>query len=303
MVISAIFRRGINAIVYEIRFNFWPYLFVLPALLILGAFLIYPALYAFQMSFYDWQLIGNSDFVGLDNYRRFWNMPNIQTAIYNTLRYTVLNVPGTLFAALFVAILLNQEIRGRAWFRVLFYLPVISSDVAVSLLWKWIYWAGERGLLNNVIGLAGFAPQDWLGDPHLAMPMVVLLTIWKGMGTSMLIFLAGLQAIPHDLYESAQIDGASMWGQFRYVTWPLLRPVTLVVALLLTISSLQVFTPIFVMTGGGPANHTLTIAFYIYNTAFRNGLYGFASAVSYILFGFILAITIIQRRIFQDVSF
>ncbi|MBK9121505.1 MAG: sugar ABC transporter permease [Chloroflexi bacterium] len=292
-----------NAFLNEMRFNFWPYLFVAPALILLGAFLIYPAAYAFQMSFYDWQLIGDSEFVGLDNYIRFLELPNVQTAISNTLKYTLLNVPGTLFASLFVAILLNQEIRGRAWFRVLFYLPVISSDVAVSLLWKWIYWAGERGLLNNVIGLVGIAPQDWLGNPNLAMPMVVLLTIWKGMGTTMLIFLAGLQSIPRDLYESAEIDGASAWGRFRFVTWPLLRPVTLVVMLLLTISSLQVFTPIFVMTGGGPANHTLTIAFYIYNMAFRNGLYGFASAISYLLFGFILVLTIVQRRYFRDVSF
>jgi len=295
-------RVALNAY-REARFNYWSYLFILPALVILGAFLLYPALYAFRMSFYDWQVLGESEFVGLENYRRFFEMPNVRLAVQNTLYYTAINVPGTLFVSLFVALLLNAEIRARAWFRVLFYLPVISSDVAVSLLWKWIYWAGERGLLNNLIGVFGFPPQDWLGDPKLAMPAIVLLTIWKGMGGNMLIFLAGLQSIPPELYEAATIDGAGVWARFRHVTWPLLRPVTLIVLLLLTISSLQVFTPVFVMTGGGPANHTLTIAFYIYNLAFGSGLYGFASAVSYLLFAAILGITFIQRRYFGDVIY
>lgn len=296
-------RRAALTLYREARFNYWAYLFVLPALLILGVFLIYPALYAFRMSFYDWQVLGESDFVGLENYRRFFEMPNVRLAVQNTVYYTALNVPGTLFVSLFIALLLNAEIRGRAWFRVLFYLPVISSDVAVSLLWKWIYWAGERGLLNNLVGVFGLPPQDWLGDPKLAMPAIVLLTIWKGMGSNVLIFLAGLQSIPAELYEAATMDGAGLWARFRHVTWPLLRPVTLIVLLLLTISSLQVFTPVFVMTGGGPANHTLTIAFYIYNLAFGNGLYGFASAVSYLLFAAILGVTVIQRHYFGDVIY
>lgn len=296
-------RRGTLALYREARFNTWPYLFVLPALAILGAFLVYPALYAFRMSFYDWQVLGESEFVGLENYRRFFEMPNVRLAVQNTLYYTALNVPGTLAVSLFVALLLNAEIRARAWFRVLFYLPVISSDVAVSLLWKWIYWAGERGMLNHLIGLLGVPPQDWLGDPRLAMPAIVLLTIWKGMGANVLIFLAGLQSIPPELYEAATMDGAGLWARFRHVTWPLLRPVTLIVLLLLTIASLQVFTPAFVMTGGGPANRTLTIAFYIYNLAFGNGLYGFASAVSYLLFAAILGITVVQRRYFGDVAY
>ncbi len=296
-------RRVALAVYREVRFNYWPYLFVLPALAILGAFLLYPALYAFRMSFYDWQALGESEFVGLENYQRFLEMPNVRLAVSNTLYYTALNVPSTLFVSLFVALLLNAEIRARAWFRVLFYLPVISSDVAVALLWKWIYWAGARGLLNNLIGVFGLPPQDWLGDPKLAMPAIVLLTIWKGMGSNVLIFLAGLQSIPPELYEAAMIDGAGVWARFRHVTWPLLRPVTLIVLLLLTIGSLQVFTPVFVMTGGGPANHTLTIAFYIYNLAFGSGLYGFASAVSYLLFAAILGITVIQRRYFSDVVY
>ncbi|MBI5292200.1 MAG: sugar ABC transporter permease [Chloroflexi bacterium] len=303
MVSSHFVRRGALALYREARLNHWSYLFVLPALAILGAFLLYPALYAFRMSFYDWQVLGQSEFVGMENYRRFFEMPNVRLAVQNTVYYTALNVPGTLFAALFVALLLNAEIRARAWFRVLFYLPVISSDVAVSLLWKWIYWAGARGLLNNLIGVFGLPPQDWLGDPKLAMPAIVLLTIWKGMGGNVLIFLAGLQSIPPELYEAATMDGAGLWARFRHVTWPLLRPVTLIVLLLLTISSLQVFTPVFVMTGGGPANHTLTIAFYIYNLAFGSGLYGFAAAVSYLLFAAILGITVIQRRYFGDVIY
>lgn len=292
-----------SEITHDLAHNAWSYLFVLPALLILGVFMVYPAIYAFQMSFYDWRVLGDSTFVGLENYLRFFQMPNVRTAVRNTLYYALLNVPGTLFVSLFVALLLNMDLRGRAWFRVFFYLPVISSDVAVSLLWKWIYWAGDRGLLNNLVALVGIAPQDWLGDPSLAMPSIVLMTIWKGIGTNMLIFLSGLQAIPKDLYEAATIDGAGLWARFRYITWPLLNPVTIVVLLLLTISSLQVFTPVFVMTGGGPANHTMTISFYIYNLSITNGLYGFASAVSYVLFGVILGITIFQRRFFGNISF
>jgi multiple sugar transport system permease protein len=296
-------HRAARRIAYEVRFNSWSYLFVLPALLILGAFLVYPAGFAFVMSFYDWKVLGESEFIGLDNYRRFLIMPNVRLAVQNTLYYTALNVPGTLFAALFVALLLNAEIRARAWFRVVFYLPVISSDVAVALLWKWLYWAGDRGLINGVIRGFGIPPQDWLGNPAFAMPAIVVMTIWQGMGFYVLIFMAGLQSIPPEQYEAAKIDGAGRWRRFRHITWPLLRPVTLIVLLLLTISSLQVFTPIFVMTGGGPANSTLTISFYIYNLAFANGLYGFAAAVSYLLFGAILVVTIIQRRYFGDVTY
>lgn len=300
---SSLRRLGI-ALYREARYNYIPYLFILPALSILTIFLIVPALQAFRMSFYDWKLLGTSTFIGLKNYLDFLSYPNVLLSVKNTLYFAALNVPGTVAAALFFAILLNNDIRARNWFRVLFYLPVISSDVAISLLWKWLYWAGEVGILNNLLKGVGLPPQDWLGNPDLAMPAVVALSIWKGMGTYVIIFLAGLQSIPPDLYEAARIDGGGGWSTFRHLTLPLLRPITLLVVLLLTISSLQVFTPIFVMTGGGPANSTITIAFYIYNLAFGQGRYGLASAVSYVLFAAILAITVIQRRILgQEVTY
>ncbi len=297
-------QRFGSALIREARFNHIPYLFILPALSILTVFMIVPALQAFRMSFYDWKLLGVSTFVGLKNYLDFFSYPNVLLSVRNTLLFSLLNVPGTVAVSLFFALMLNNEIRGRRFFRVLFYLPVISSDVAVSLLWKWLYWAGEIGILNNLLKGVGLPPQDWLGNPALAMPAVAALSVWKGMGAQVLIFLAGLQSIPPELYEAARIDGAGIWANFRHVTLPLLRPMTLLVVLLLTIGSLQVFTPIMVMTGGGPANSTITIAFYIYNLAFSQGRYGLAAAVSYVLFAAILGITVFQRRVLgRDVAY
>lgn len=298
------FRRLGRVLYHEARYNSIPYLFVMPALAILTVFLIAPAVQAFRMSFYDWKLLSPSTFTGLTNYRDFFSYPNVLLSVRNTLYFAVLSVPGTVATALFFAILLNEHIRGRRFFRVLFYLPVIASDVAVSLLWKWVYWAGKIGILNHILVSVGLPPQDWLGNPDLAMPAVAILSIWKGMGTYVIIFLAGLQSIPPELYEAGRIDGAGPWPSFRHLTLPLLRPIVLLVVLLLTISSLQVFTPIMVMTGGGPANSTITIAFYIYNLAFAQGRYGLAAAVSYILFAGILAITIVQRRLLgQEVGY
>jgi ABC-type sugar transport system permease subunit len=297
-------RHLSRALIREARYNYIPYLFVLPALSILTVFMVVPALQAFRMSFYDWKLLGASAFVGLKNYLDFFSYPNVLLSVRNTVFFSLLNVPATVVVSLFFALLLNNDIRGRRFFRVLFYLPVISSDVAISLLWKWLYWAGEIGILNNLLKGVGLPAQDWLGNPSLAMPAVAALSVWKGMGAQVLIFLAGLQSIPPELYEAARIDGAGLWANFRHVTLPLLRPITLLVVLLLTIGSLQVFTPIMVMTGGGPANSTITIAFYIYNLAFSQGRYGLAAAVSYVLFAAILGITVLQRRVLgRDVAY
>lgn len=277
--------------------------FLAPALLILGLFLFYPAVMAFWMSFHDWKSLGGHTWIGLKNYTRLLTFPYFLDSVRNTLYFTILNVPATMISSLAIALLLDAEIRGRHWFRLCFYLPVVTSGAAVSLLWKWILQGGELGLLNTFV--VGFAlpMQDWLGNPLWAMPSIVLVNVWKHMGYYALIFLAGLQAISPEYYEAARVDGASGWRVFHHVTLPLLRPAVLLNSILLFIGSLEQFEQVYIMTGGGPADSTRTVAFYLFQ-AWERGEMGMAAAVGYVLFVAVVAITLLQRRLFgQEVAY
>ncbi len=277
--------------------------FLAPALIILGLFLFYPAVMAFWMSFHDWKSLGGHTWIGLQNYARLLTFPYFLDTVRNTLYFTILNVPVTMIVSLVIALLLDIEIRGRHWFRLCFYLPVVTSGVAVSLLWKWILQGGELGLLNSVVASLALPMQDWLGDPHLAMPAIVLVNVWKQMGYYALIFLAGLQAISPEFYEAGRVDGANRWHLFRHITLPLLRPAVLLNSILLFIGSLEQFEQVFVMTGGGPADSTRTVAFYLFQ-AWERGELGMAAAVGYVLFVAVVVITLLQRRLFgQELAY
>jgi len=278
------------------------WLFLAPALTILGLFLFYPAVMAFWMSFHDWKSLGGHTWIGLQNYIRLLTFPYFFDAVRNTLYFTLLNVPGTMLVSLAIALLLDVEIRGRQWFRLCFYLPVVTSGAAVSLLWKWILQGGELGLLNVFVASLALPMQDWLGNPGWAMPSIVIVNIWRHVGYYALIFLAGLQAISPEYYEAARVDGANRWHLFRHITLPLLRPAVLLNSILLFIASLEQFEQVYVMTGGGPADSTRTVAFYLFQ-AWERGQVGMAAAVGYLLFVAVVAITLVQRRLFgQEVA-
>jgi len=275
------------------------WLFLAPAMIVLVLFLFYPAIMAFWMSFHDWKSLGGHTWVGLRNYVRLLTFPYFLDTVRNTVYFAVLNVPGTMVVSLIIALLLDTDVRGRHWFRLAFYLPVVTSGAAASLLWKWILQGGELGLLNHVITMGGLPRQDWLGDPRWAMPAIVLVNIWKHMGYYALIFLAGLQAISPELYEAAKVDGANRWHLFWTITLPLLRPAVLLNSILLFIASLEQFEQVYIMTGGGPADSTRTVAFYLFQ-AWERGELGMAASVGYVLFVAVLAITLLQRRLFGE---
>jgi multiple sugar transport system permease protein len=277
---------------------------MIPLLVFYSLFLIFPMAYAFVMTFFDWNPIRPERiFVGLANYRYalmtdllFW------VCLRNTIYYTILAVPLGTIIALALAVLLNSLPRFSTLFRTIYFLPVVTSMIAAAIIWGWIY-QPRFGLLNAILDTVyqalginlGF--PGWLNDPTLARPSLVIMSTWKGVGFTVVIFLAGLQGIPRHYYEAAQVDGAGPWQIFWYITIPLLRPTLIFVLVTGVIYSLQVFTPMFVMTQGGPVNSTRTIVYLLYDWAFDMFKFGYASALSFILFALILAITLVQLRV------
>jgi multiple sugar transport system permease protein len=272
------------------------YVFILPSLILLLVFTFAPLVFSLYLSLHRWTVPSPSDapYVGTTNYefvledRFFWR------AMRNSMYYAVLAVPLGMAVSLAIAVILNQRLPGVNIFRALFFLPVISSWVAVSVIWLYLL-EPQTGLINqfllNAFKLRG---PNWLGDPNLAMITVVMVATWKNMGFSMVIWLAGLQGIPLDLYDAAEVDGASRWQQFRYVTLPMLAPTTAFLSITGVIGALQVFTPIWVMTKGGPIGSTDVIVYRIFVKAFQEFNFGVAAAMSWLLFVVIFTLTVAQ---------
>ncbi|MBN8881896.1 MAG: sugar ABC transporter permease [Salana multivorans] len=279
------------------------WLFALPFVLIFMVFMFGPLVWSFGMSFTDMTIRDirtpfSVNFEGLQNFVAVFQDETFRKALVNTLYFTVVGIPLTMVFGLALAVALNTGIeKFRAVFRVGFYTPVVTSIVAVAVVWRFML-QGD-GLVNTVLGWVGINGPDWLNDQYWAMPSIILMAAWRNMGTLMIIFLAGLQAIPSDVYEAAEVDGASKWRQFRTMTLPLLRPTLLLGAVLLSVGFLQVFEEPFVMTKGGPLNSTLTMSFFVYNQ-FGYGRFGFGSAAAYVLFAFIAALAAVQFRILRS---
>jgi len=273
-------------------------LFLLPALSFYFVFELFPIFYSLYISFFEWHIIGDVRFVGLENYFKMFSDPVFIVALRNTFIYTIVTVPTQIFFGLAIALLLNQKIRGKVTFRALYYIPVITSWTVVSLIWKWIY-DPVYGFLNYVLLSLGAIrePVRWLQDPSVALCAVMLVTIWKGIGWNMVIFLAGLQTIPQSLYDAALIDGANRWRRFRYITLPLLRPVIATVTVLLTIGALNAFVQIYILTAGGPLHSTEVINTYLYKNAFSYLNFGYASSMAMFLLALTLTISIVQRKV------
>jgi len=275
--------------------------FALPFLLLFGVFIAVPVLASFVMSFTDLRSADLRDplaveFVGLRNYTRLFSDELFLQAARNTAYFVLVGVPLTMVAALAVALALNRGVtRFRTFFRVGYYLPVVTSIVAIAVVWRFLL-EPDAGLVNQLLGLVGVEGRNWLNDTSWAMPWLILMAAWRNLGFLMVIFLAGLQAIPSHLYEAASVDGAGAWAKFRYITLPMLRPTLLFGAVITGIGYLQFFEEPFVMTQGRPLNQTLSVSYDIYNQ-FGFGNYSYAAAMSYALFIAIVVLTVLQFRL------
>ena len=261
----------------------WALVFLAPTLLGLAVLSAGPILATLGISLTKWDLLTAPKPVGLDNYAALLSDDRFLKALRNTFFYTIVSVPLGLAIALGLALALNVRIRGIAWIRTAYFLPVVTSTIAIALVWQWIY-SPESGLLNEVIGLVGIPAQKWLGDPTLAMPAIIAMSIWQGLGVNVIIFLAGLQAIPTELLDAASVDGAGRWARFRGVVLPLLTPAIFFTGVLSLIGSFQVFDQVFVLARPRPTDATITIVYFIYENGFKFFKMGYASAASWVLF-------------------
>lgn len=274
------------------------YLFLLPALVILGVFHLFPIVYAFVVSLLRWNMIDPvRPFIGFENYRHLLSDEKFLLALANTSYYAVVSVALAIPLALGFAILLNRRLVGMSWYRTAFFIPYVTPLATGAMVWHWLYNPDRFGLLNYLIGTIGIPPQPWLLSPAQAMPALIAVAIWAGLGRDIVILLAGLQNISAEYYEAAQIDGAGSWQLFRHVTLPLLSPTTYFVLVISMIGAFQVFALPLFMTGGGPLNRTLTIVYSIYQQGFQYFRMGYAAAQAYVLFLIILVITLMQRQV------
>jgi multiple sugar transport system permease protein len=276
--------------------------FIAPAVIVLAVFFFMPVLGALAMSLTDFDLYALSDyhnlrFVGFENYARLLGEPLFWKALGNTLYFVALGVPLSIGASLGAALLVNSRLaRFRAFFRTVYFAPVVTTLVAVAVVWRYIFHT-RYGFLNYSLSGLGIGPIDWMGDPHWAMPAIVILAVWKNFGYNMIILLAALQNIPEDLYEAARIDGASSWQVFRHITLPGLGPVLLLVSILTMTGYFQLFAEPYVMTEGGPLQSTLSVLYFMYEEGFKWWSLGRASAVAFLLFVLMFAVTVVQLRI------
>lgn len=274
-----------------------PYAWVAPAVIVFFIFTLLPLIVGFWLSFVDWDGIAAIRWVGVQNYIGVFHDSIFWQAIEHNAIYAVGTVVGKVGLALVLAVLLNQALPGRAIFRTALFLPVVLSFVVVGLLWNWIY-NFNFGLVNGVLGAIGLSSlkQQWLGNPSLALPALIVVDIWKWFGFHMVIFLAGLQSIPAELYEAARIDGANAWQSFWRVTLPLLRPVTMINVTLATLGAFNVFDLIYVTTTGGPAYATNVAMMDIYTQAFQFYRFGYAAAMSFVLLALVSIIALVVLR-------
>ncbi|QSJ18344.1 sugar ABC transporter permease [Nostoc sp. UHCC 0702] len=285
---------------WNITENLAGYLFMTPTILVVGTFVVLPILYAVFLSLHKVRLLGGIEykFIGFGNFTRLIEDERVGIALRNTVEYVAIVVPTQTILALVLAVTLNAGIRGKNWWRILYFLPTVTSSAVLTLIFMWIY--NTDGLLNDVLAFVGLPRYNWLGDPAVALKAIMIMNIWSTAPFFMVIYLAALQDIPQKLYEAAELDGANWWQQFVYITIPLLQPVTFFVVAMGVIGTFQLFDQSYIFSGGtgGPNNATLTLVLLIYQTVFRNLQMGYAAAIAFVLAVVIIAITLIQRRLF-----
>ena len=278
------------------------YWFILPYVIFFCAFVAYPLLFSLILVFHRWNIVTPMEWIGLKNFDRLVGDALFYRSLLNTLTFLVIHIPLQAVVALTLALLLNSGVRGRGLFRALYFLPVVVSGVAVTILWQQIY-SFDYGILNNILHAAGLPPVPWLVDPRVAMPSIAIMATWKNVGIYIVLFLVGLQNIPRELYEAANLDGASPFNQFRHITLPMLNPTVVVIVVLSTIGGFSLFIEPYVLTGGGPMQSTLSGMLYIYNQAFSFGHMGYAATLGFVYALVILGVVILQRRVIEsDIS-
>jgi multiple sugar transport system permease protein len=271
-------------------------------MVILGVFFLLPVIAALLLSFTDYDLyaladIHNLRFIALNNYIELLHRPLFWSALGHTLYFVAVGVPLSMLVSLGAALLLNSPLaRCKPFFRTALFAPVVTTVVAVAVVWRYLF-NTKYGLINVALGWVGIHPIDWLGDPHWAMPAIILFAVWKNFGYNMIIFLAGLQAIPVELYEAARIDGASFWQQFRHITLPMLGPTLLTVGILTVAGYFQLFAEPYVMTEGGPLESTTSVLYMMYDEGFKWWNMGSASAIAFLLFIIVFAVTVLMLRV------
>jgi multiple sugar transport system permease protein len=271
------------------------WLMVAPAVFHIGLWTAIPVLATIALSFTDYDIFDAPAWIGLDNYVEILQDPVFGQATWNTIVYTFWTVPASMAIAMVIAVALNQNLRLRTWFRTAFFLPQVTATVAIAMVWLWIF-NPQQGLLNGMLSVIGIPGQAWLADPEWALPSVILVGAWQGIGIKMLIYIAALQNVDPSLYEAAAVDGAGPIRKFFAITVPMLKPATFFVLIISIIGAFQVFDQIYVLTDGGPANSTTMMTYEVYRSAFQNFEMGMASAQSVLLFLMLLVMTVIGRR-------
>jgi len=278
------------------------YLFILPYFVLFFAFFLIPALLIFPVSLTRWNLLDSPQFVWFENYINLFDDQYFWKAVKNTFYYTILVTILLVGLGLFLALLLNQKLRGRVVGRIFVIMPYVISSAVAGVIWKWMY-NQNFGIINSYLRALGLQPLGFLTDVDQAMPSLVFMNAWWSVGFNTIIYLAALQGIPEELFQAAQVDGANPWQAFRYVTWPLLRPITLYVTVLCFANSFQMFDEAYMMTQGGPVASTVTLVYKTYTTAFEAFRFGDAAAISVITMTFIAMITFIQFRMARRGAF
>jgi len=280
------FRRG----------RWFGYIYGGPVIIAFLVFNLYPMALGLYLSFTRWDILSPPTFIGLSNFADLFKDDLLWRAVLQTLYYAVASVAGATALSIALALTLNQRLKTIGFYRTFFFLPAVTSLVAIAMVWRWIY-NTEFGVLNAFLGSLGINPVNWLGDPVLAMPAVILMSIWRSAGFNTVLFLAGLQGVPQEYYEAAEIDGASKWDRFVHITLPLISPTTFFVVVNGLIGSWQVFDQVYILTRGGPLLSTVTVVYLIYSNGFEWYKTGYAAAMAYGLFLIIIALTAIQFRL------
>jgi ABC-type sugar transport system permease subunit len=277
------------------------YWLVLPYVLFFCAFVAYPLIFSIVLVFHRWNIVSPMQWIGLRNFSRLADDPLFWKSLLNTLTFLLIHIPLQVLVALGLALLLNSKIRGRGFFRAIYFLPVVVSGVAVTILWQQLY-SFDYGVLNAILTRLHLPPVPWLIDPGMAMPSIAIMATWKNVGIYIVLFLVGLQNIPRELYEAASLDGAKPSGQFLHITIPMLNPTIIVIIVLSTIGGFSLFIEPYVLTGGGPLQSTLSGMLYIYNQAFYFGHMGYAATLGFVYALVILLVVVIQRRVIETES-
>jgi len=275
-----------------------PYLLVTPYLLHFFIFVAFPVVFSIVLTFNDWNIISPMKYIGLNNYIRLFSDALFFKSLLNTIIFLVIHIPLQIIIALILAELLNQNIKFRAFFRAAFFLPVIVSGVVVTMLWQQLF-GFDSGLLNRILVMLGFGKVGWLVNPDLAMPSIAVMATWKNVGLYVILFLVGLQTVPTHYYEAAELEGATHWQKFFYITIPAINPTIFMVVVLSTIGGFSLFIEPYIMTGGGPLNSTLSAVLYIYKQGFFYYHMGYSATLGFFFAFLILLVVMVQRKFIE----